>query len=264
MAQTHLTRVTFADAAIGTMSLPSVNLNVFTNVTSGDARHCLVAEAVQSFFSCFSRPEIGFNVKTRIFIDPNPHRDNYESWIDAIRKGLPDLPFEIVQTNGLIDGFWRSLDLSESRYAVQLEHDFVFLKNRIPHSLADIIAEMEAEDINFVRFNKRRNVRVGYDLFLERDESKQLPLSRISGRSNNPQIIDIPYYRAVLNSTPEVREVGLEGGFCRHAGGGYLYGEPGWPKTVQHLDGRRIRTKDGLARAIWLLREHGLGIFRNR
>ncbi len=242
------------------MSSCSVNVNIFTNVASLDTRHCLVPEALQSFLSCFG-PSLGFDVITRIFVDPNPHRDRCENWIAAIRSGLPDAAFEVVRTNGLIDGFWRSVELSESRYALQLEHDFVFLKHRIPHTLAQLVEGMEANDINFIRFNKRRNVRVGYDLFMERDDCCDLPLSRISGRSNNPQIIDVPYYRRLLDAAPDLRELGLEGGLCRYAGGGYVYGEPGWPRTVQHLDGRRVRAKDGLARAVWLLRERGRGAF---
>lgn len=239
------------------MSLPSVNLNVFTNVTSGDAQDCLVPEAIQSFFSCFGQ-DPGLHVVTRVFMDPKPHRDNAENWIAAIRARLPGVPLEIVRTQGLVDGFWRSVELSTSEYAVQLEHDFVFLKSRIPHGLKDFMAAMQARDVNFVRFNKRRNVRYGYDLFLERDDVEGLPLCRISGRSNNPQIINVPYYRKLLATLPDLDALGLEGGICRHAGGGYLYGEPGWPKTVQHLDGRHVRAADGFARALWLLRERGL------
>ena len=243
------------------MSLPVVNLNVFTNVASRTASHCLVPEAVKSFFTCFSHPKIDFEIVARVFIDPKPHRDIFDAWVNTIREGLPGLKFEIVQTDGLISGFWKSIEMSEGRKAVQLEHDFVFLKQRIPHDLATLIAEMDAREINFIRFNKRRNVQVGYDLFLEGDGDGHIPLCRINGRSNNPQIIDVAYYRQLLQqaeAVPLMREMGLEGGLCRYAGGGYVYGEPGWPKTVQHLDGRRVRLKDGLARAFYLLRERGL------
>ena len=240
------------------MPSPIINLNVFTNVASDNAEHCLAPEAVLSFFSCFNRPDTGFDVVMRLFIDPKPHRANYDAWVDIIRERLPDIKFDIVPTEGLVSGFWKSIDLSEGEYAVQLEHDFVFIRERINHSLVELTNDMRQRAINFVRFNKRRNVPVGYDLFMEGDETGAIPLSRINGRSNNPQIIDVAYYRSLLAKIPGMRELGLEGGLCRHAGGGYLYGEPGWPKTVQHLDGRRIRTKDGLARAFYLLRERGL------
>ena len=249
------------------MSLPIVNLNVFTNVASETASHCLVPEAVTSFFSCFSRPLINFDVVIRIYIDPKPYRQNFDAWVGIIRERLAGLHFEIVATDGLISGFWKSVEMSEGQHAIQLEHDFIFLKDRIPHGLDELINEMKARDINFIRFNKRRNVRVGYDLFLEGDDRGSIPLCRINGRSNNPQIIEVAYYRRLLglvDTVPGMLELGLEGGLCRYAGGGYVYGAPGWPKSVQHLDGRRIRTKDGLARAFYLLRERGLASLSNR
>ena len=236
------------------MAPATVNLNVFTNVASNDPRDCLAPEAVTSFFRCFGERLGDTRVITRIFIDPKPHRDNYQRWLGAIRAGLPNRYFEIVETEGLIDGFWRSVEMSESPYAIQLEHDFVFLKNRIEHSIPELLEEMQRLDINFLRFNKRRNLRVGYDFFLERDSRARIPLSRISGRSNNPHIIHLPYYRMLKREIADVYESGLEGGLCRRAGGGYMYGAPGWPKTVQHLDGRHVRWKDGIARMFWLAR----------
>ncbi len=242
------------------MSQPAVNLNVFTNVTSLDTRHCLVPEAVKSFFHCFGDALDHRQVITRIFIDPKPFRENYEAWVNAIAAGLPNTRFEVVTTNGLVDGFWRSVHMTEGEFAMQLEHDFVFLKDRIPHSWSQLIEEMRHSHLNFIRFNKRRNVQAGYDFFMERDHFAKVPLSRISGRSNNPHIIHVPFYRALYRDVPDIEVLGLEGGLCRRAGGGHVYGPPGWPRTVQHLDGRHIRLKDGLARALWLARERGMNI----
>jgi hypothetical protein len=244
------------------MSLPPVNLNIFTNVTSLDTCHCLVPEAVKSFFHCFGEALEKGRVTTRIFIDPKPHRQNFDAWVAAITAGLRDYPFEIVKTDGLVDGFWRSVHMSEGEYAMQLEHDFVFLKERIPHSLPQLIEEMRRSHLNFIRFNKRRNVQVGYDFFMERDQYAQVPLSRISGRSNNPHIIHVPFYRDLYRDIPDIAVLGLEGGLCRRAGGGHVYGPPGWPRTVQHLDGRHVRLKDSLARVLWLARERGLNMLK--
>jgi hypothetical protein len=245
------------------MSSSTVNLNVFTNVTSLDTRDCLVPEAVKSFFHCFGDEINRSQVITRIFIDPKPHRQNFEAWVAAIGAGLPDHPFEIVQTDGLVDGFWRSVHMSEGEYAMQLEHDFVFLRERIPHSWPQLTQEMQRSHLNFIRFNKRRNVQAGYDFFMERDEFAEVPLSRISGRSNNPHIIHVPFYRDLYRDVPDITVLGLEGGLCRRAGGGHMYGAPGWPRSVQHLDGRHVRLKDGIARALWLARERGLTMFKS-
>ena len=246
------------------MPTPIVNLNVFTNVTSPNVRHCLVPEAVNSFFHAFASSVGEFQIVTRIFIDPKPHRENFDNWIHAINTGLPNIAVEIIATEGLIDGFWRSVKMSEGGYAIQLEHDFVFLKSRICHGLDQIIDEMRRADLNFIRFNKRRNVRFGYDLFVDPEPFTTIPLSRISGRSNNPQMIDVKYYRKLSESIPDIQRLGLEGGLCRYVGGGHLYGGPGWPRTVQHLDGRGVRIKDGLARTAWLIRQRGLSMLQPR
>jgi hypothetical protein len=244
------------------MSPSTVNLNVFTNVTSIDTRDCLVPEAVKSFFHWFGNQIGPAEVITRIFIDPKPHRQSFDAWVAAIGEGLRGYPFEVVKTDGLVDSFWRSVQMSEGEYAMQLEHDFVFLKERIPHSWTQLVEEMRRSHLNFIRFNKRRNVQFGYDFFMERDEFAQVPLSRISGRSNNPHIIHVPFYRELYRDIPDITVLGLEGGLCRRAGGGHVYGVPGWPRTVQHLDGRHVRLKDGIARTFWLARERGLSLFK--
>lgn len=233
------------------------NLNVFTNVASRDPSHCLAQHAVRSFFDTFGW-ESRHRIVTRIFIDPNPNPDRFEPWVATIREALPDIPFELVRTNGMLDGFARSLQVGEGAYAMQLEHDFVFVKSRIHHSLDRMLEEMRARGIDYLRFNKRRNRPAAYDLGVEPAGDADFPICRISGRSNNPHILDTARYREVvlpLLKRPDGSSVGLEGGICRYVGGGYLYGAYGHPRTVGHLDGRRLRFSDGIRRRLYLLGE---------
>lgn len=239
------------------MALEAITLNVFSNVASADADHCLVPEAIRSYFSCFDGARGARRTITRVFLDPKPFRANHAAWIETIRRGTAGIELEIVETRGLIDSFVKSVEMTETPYAVQLEHDFVFLRHRIPHGLPEMVDEMIAHQFNYIRFNKRRNIRQGYDLFVEPVEGTKVPLCRINGRSNNPQIIDVAYYRREvlpLLARPDGEQIGLEGGLCRYMGGGQLYGPLGWPRSVQHLDGRRIRQRDGLARMFYLWR----------
>ncbi|MCA3624211.1 MAG: hypothetical protein IOC52_08530 [Methylobacterium sp.] len=233
--------------------LARINLNVFSNVASPDARDCLAPEAIRSFFECFGGARGAAETITRVFCDPKPHRGNFEAWKQAIRDGTPGIPLEIVETGGLIDSFARSLEISECEYAVQLEHDFVFIRSRIPHGLPEIVGEMAEGGFNFVRFNKRQNIRQGYDMFLDEMPGTEVPMCRVNGRSNNPQAINVAFYRRevlpILRG-PDGMAIGLEGGLCRLFGGGQVYGGLGWPKTVQHLDGRDVRFRDRLARKL--------------
>lgn len=233
------------------------NLNVFTNVASRDPSHCLAQHAVRSFFDTFGW-DSRHSIVTRIFIDPNPNPDRFEPWVTTIREALPDIPFELVRTNGMLNGFARSLEVGEGAYAMQLEHDFVFVKSRIHHSLDRMLEEMRARGIDYLRFNKRRNRPAAYDLGVEPAGDADFPICRISGRSNNPHILDTARYREVvlpLLKRPDGSSVGLEGGLCRYVGGGYLYGAYGHPRTVGHLDGRRLRFSDGIRRRLYLLGE---------
>lgn len=233
------------------------NVNVFTNVASRDPGHCLAQHAVRSFFETFGGTEC-FRFVTRIFIDPNPNPDLYEAWKSVIRDALADIPFEFVETRGLIDGFARSLDVSEGAFAMQLEHDFVFMPRRIGHSIGEIVSRMGQARINYLRFNKRTNRPAAYDLAVEPNGDPDFPLCRINGRSNNPHVIDVDWYRKVVLPIlrgPGGQAIGLEGGLCRYVGGGYLYGDYGLARTVDHLDGRRLRFSDGIRRRLYLLRE---------
>ncbi len=57
--------------------LARINLNVFSNVASADARDCLVAEAIRSYFECFDGARGAAETITRVFCDPKPHRTNF-------------------------------------------------------------------------------------------------------------------------------------------------------------------------------------------
>lgn len=242
------------------MSSRAINLNVFSNVAANDPRHCLAPETILSFLDCFADAEPDAHLVIRIFIDPKPHREYYDDWLNAIAQRLSGIRYETIRTNGLNDGYWKSVRMSEGDYAVQLEHDWMFIKRRIQHGLGEIVDEMRSRRINYLRFNKRRNVQFGIDYFLEEDDAGKIPTCRISGRSNNPHIIDVAYYRSLLEN---LKSIGLEGDICRYAGGGHLYGCAGWPRTVQHLDGRRVRLKDSLARFYYLTLARGRDYIRS-
>ncbi|MXN67124.1 hypothetical protein GR183_19620 [Stappia sp. GBMRC 2046] len=190
----------------------------------------------------------------RAFVDPNPNPSHFEAWADTICEGLSELNVEVVKTSGLASGFIKSIEMSKAPYAIQLEHDFVFVKRRIDHSIDEILSGMERLGINYLKFNKRANRVRGYDHFMIPAGDERLPVCRINGRSNNPQVIEIDYYRrmvAPLLDPARKGASGIEGWICRQIGGGYVYGELGHPATTAHLDGRDIRWKDRIRRVLY-------------
>lgn len=231
------------------MSETIFDLNVFSNVASRDPDHNLAHHAILSAEATF-----GTRLRARLFVDPNPNPDLFDAWIDRTRQAL-GRELEVIATNGLADGFRKSVDTAASAHAIQLEHDFVFLPEHIAHDLPTLTAGMAAMGHNYLKFNKRWNQPLGYDHFMDEAPGAPFPCRRISGRSNNPQIIEIDFYRRrVLPTIPAdaTKSGGLEGVIDLHVGGGLIYGDLGHPATVAHLDGRRVRRKDALRRAAYL------------
>jgi hypothetical protein len=234
------------------MSDTIFDLNVFSNVASRDPAHNLAHHAIRSAEATFGAASL----RPRLFVDPNPNPDLFDAWVARTRDAL-GRDIEVTATSGLADGFRRSVRTATSAYAIQLEHDFVFLPEHIAHDLGALTHGMAAMGHTYLKFNKRWNHAVGYDYFMDETPDAPFPCRRISGRSNNPQIIEIEFYlRRVLVTIPAdaTKSGGLEGEIDTHVGGGLVYGDLGHPATVAHLDGRRVRAKDNLRRAIYLLR----------
>ncbi|MFT4792438.1 MAG: hypothetical protein ACJAVR_004225 [Paracoccaceae bacterium] len=233
----------------GTMSESIFDLNVFSNVASRDPDHNLAHHAIRSAEATF-----GTGLRARLFVDPNPNPDVFDAWVNHTRATL-GRDIEVIATRGLADGFVRSVQTAQSAYAIQLEHDFVFLPEHIAHDLPTLTLGMAAMGQSYLKFNKRWNRALGYDYFMDGVPDAPFPCRRISGRSNNPQIIDTDFYaRRVLPIIPaDARKAdGLEGLIDLHVGGGLVYGDLGHPATVAHLDGRRLRRKDAQRRKAYL------------
>lgn len=241
------------------MARAAFNLNLFSNVASPDPDRCLGGHAARSFLETF--PDAAdLDLRIRLFCDPNPNPDAFEPWVETVRAALPGHGVEVHRSRGLADGYRRSVELSEGAYACQLEHDFVFRADRIPHALRTLTGAMAAGGITHLRFNKRWNRAVGYDHFMRPAEGLAAPMCRVSGRSNNPHLLDVAHARArVLPFIPRdaAKAEGLEGVVELYAGGGHVYGPLGHPATVGHLDGRALRWRDGLFRRLWLARRTG-------
>jgi len=239
-----------------TAARPVFNLNLFSNVASPDPARCLAGHAARSAIDALA-PEATHRLVIRVFCDPNPNPDAFDAWCRAAGAGLPGHEVEIHRSAGLADGWRRSIELAEGACALQLEHDFVLLGRRIPHRLDTILAAMRAGAITHLRFNKRWNRPVGYDAFME-PEDPGVPVCRVSGRSNNPHIVDVAHARRHVLPwiDPDARGAeGLEGRVELFAGGGHVYGPLGHPATAGHLDGRSLRWRDALRRRLWLARE---------
>lgn len=76
-----------------------------------------------------------------------------------------------------------------------LEHDWVFLRSRISHSMHDLVEELARGYVESIRFNKRMNVARGTDSpCLIPSRYATLPLLWSGGYSNNPHLVTKKLY----------------------------------------------------------------------
>jgi hypothetical protein len=223
-------------------------LNVFSNVASTRVADNFSARAIRSFEKTFGvRCDRDFSVG--FYVDPNPNPELVHNWVDQTVSDLAGRAIDVTFTAGLADGYLQSVCDADADYMVQLEHDFVFKRQVIHHSLDELTHCMSDLGADYLRFNKRWNRASGTDAFMEPEANSSVPVCWSNSRSNNPHIIACKAYREVwLPLSQEVGGAMLEGGVCRYLGGGLVYGGLGMPASVGHLDGRSVRLKDVLLR----------------
>ncbi len=152
--------------------------------------------------------------------------------------------YQIHFTYGLAFGYKKSIVLSETEYAFQLEHDWYFSKQSIKHSLPALIEAMKAGNMEHLRFNKGKNVAGPCDVAIDEAEIDGISFCRTPCRSNNPHLIHIPAYlqkRIHLIDPSRAGSRGVEENLYGMPNS-YIYGPLNYPATVEHNDGRmRLR-----------------------
>ena len=166
----------------------------------------------------------------------------YEQRLSQLKANLPNLG--IHRTEGLAHGYVKSIILSKTKFCFQLEHDWLFLKDRIHHSDLEILDAMRICGISHFKFNQGANVKTAFDKTLLQETVRGVPFCRTPGCSNNPHFIDRPAY---IEKYLHLIDVGAEGsGGIELLLGGVpscgIYGPLDHPPAIQHIDGRaRLR-----------------------
>jgi len=213
--------------------MKSIALSIFTNCTKSAPSTKIIERTYKSFCDTFGE------IKPTVFMDINPNCDKSSEYKDNLLKLFP----KIIATGSLSAGYVESIKNSSDDYLFQLEHDWIFDKSVIKHSLKEILEVMEAEQIYFFRFNKRQNLPAGWD-------TKITPMKSASGfdyclcnnMSNNPHVINRKYY--IENMLKYVKIVPSSKGIEENLNAAKkfqcsLYGKYGEFAAVHHLDGKR-------------------------
>lgn len=178
---------------------------------------------------------------TILFVDTKSNPSVADSYISRLKDLDINGGFDsIEETDGLCDGYLKIGDKVETPYLLFLEHDWEFIPNNINHSLAEILSWFEDNSqINYLRFNKRRNVPAGWDTNLAPHDN--LPLVKTPAYSNNPNIVSMNFYDRVaqyIDCEGASKASGVEREVPDHlCQGNYIYGEMGHKPTVSHLPG---------------------------
>ena len=213
-----------------------IDLNIFTNCTS----YAPDTEIIERTY-CSFRDIFGIDYETRIFIDPHPRANAYREYNQRILKRLPFAG--CVKTLSLSDGYIKSIQMSNADYLFQLEHDWLFHGEHIKHTLEEICEVMRNNNLYHFRFNKRENKIAVWDRFLKQIDNGNIQYCITPNISNNPHIVDrreyqnniLRYIKNKQGSRGIEEELNLTGKFFS-----CIYGELGYPATVQHIDGRKL------------------------
>jgi hypothetical protein len=186
----------------------------------------------------------------------NVHQDNLVQFAED--RGF-DL--KIVGGYGLQKIVRDIIEKVKSPYLLFLEHDWEFQGPKI--DIEGLINVFEQNQfVNYVRFNKRKNVVSHFDFILEKETSiKDIDLIRTVAHSNNPHLVRVEKFRTewlpICLNDPHCQKMDLRGkafgienplfkqhmhdvrkmGFthAQEIWGTYIFGQIGDPPRIKHL-----------------------------
>jgi hypothetical protein len=213
----------------------SIELHLFTNCTRLAPSTTTLRRTYKSFCETFGK------IRPIIWCDPKPAIRKYSEY----RKNIQNKFDTVFESCSLSDAYIKAIKKSKADYLFMLEHDWLFKKGNIRHTLAEILDAMRVLNIYHLRFNKRTNKIKGWDKILEPILYKDLNLCRTNILSNNPHIIErVRYLSFIQGGFIKVLpgSLGIEEVISKHPKTwGTIYGPLDWPATVSHIDGRRKR-----------------------
>lgn len=215
-----------------------IQLHIFTNAVDSVPDLTLVEQTYSSFCDTF-----GSDFATTVWCDPHPNVDRGSAYLDNLRKRFD----QVHETISLSDGYVKAVLSSTADYLFMLEHDWQFLST-IKHSLDQISEVMREENLLHFRFNKRSNQAKKSDINLRMVEHPVLPYCLTDFLSNNPHMIDRSRYikEALPLITVREKSFGIEKNLSQGTLTGAIYGPPGYPATIAHLDGKIFSSDSGL------------------
>lgn len=227
--------------------MKNIELNFFSNIVHREPARIPIFDTIASVDRTFGLASFS---RLRVFLHPYPHQESEGEYLRLLRDHFSarGLSIEIIRTNGLWDGYVRSIEAASAPYALQMEHDWQFVRRRIRHSAAEIVSAMKRENLPYMRFNKRQNGIVkGMVLNVAERTSDGFRFCSDNVMSNNPHFIDTSFYKAsalpLLRQQEGTGSLGIERELTAGIGLGATYGPLNHAQTIKHLNGKKILLK---------------------
>ena len=218
-----------------------ITFNVFCNCTVNSPSIFPLDIFFESFIDSFElSPEL---MKINVFIDSHPIEKNYEEYSKNIKQYLISKKAnpKIHKTVSLVDGWNKSLQICETKFQFNLEHDFALYKRNITHNLIDILKAIEDDnDIVLCRFS-HQNLRINkYEKYLDPIILNTIKFLKTPNVGNYAQIIKTNTYIdkfLPLLDLNAVKSYGIEAKLTGQ-NGCIVYPGKNNLRTWQHIHGR--------------------------
>ena len=166
-------------------------------------------------------------------------------------KAFPNIMIVTRETHGhLVGNIRNALHYVTTKYILVIQHDLPFVRS---FDIQKVISDMEENpSIKYVRFNKRNNIKSGFDalndLFGLQQEQTNYTYTRTPAWSDNNHICTTSYYNTIVMkecSDGYPMEICLHGKNVNlethNIYGTYLFGPLDYPQTIYHTDGRNTK-----------------------
>jgi hypothetical protein len=150
----------------------------------------------------------------------------------------------------LVGNIRNIIDKISTRYILVVQHDLPFVRG---FEINKIIEDMDEQlEIKCLRFNKRRNIKVGWDrisnIFGQQIVCKNYTYTRTPAWSDNNHLCTTEYYKDIVlaeckDGTAMEHTLGqkakTESGHKKY--GPYIFGAYGEENVIKHIDGRHTK-----------------------
>jgi hypothetical protein len=210
----------------------NIELHIFTNCTQYAPNIDTIKTTYNSFCETFG------SMNATVWCDPKPNKSSSKIY----EENLKSIFTKVNTTTCFADGYIRAVNQSKSDFLFMLEHDWIFNKKHISHSLDNICKIMNDNNLIHMRFNKRETLAIKWDKNLIIKDDYCLT----DAVSNNPHLIHrekfIKQGLPHITVPPEGQRGGVEQNLTAVKNfKGSIYGTVNLPATVKHLDGSNRR-----------------------